>query len=204
MKLETKISDNHTSVFLRFKIPFFSKTFRLHSLVYNTPDAWVHGYSSRTEQGRYVLFHDYDSLDLTSVMDDLKYLQKKYNLSEYYIFKTDREDSFHAVCLDTFSLSDAYDIQKDSSCDLAFIHSIKRLKTKEWILRIGEKGNRDPPKFFCSLKGTNPQKNVKSSAHANFMIKHFDMKEFIHKTGKWDKCSRLALVDYDTANRVVK
>ena len=201
MKLETKKSDNHISFFLRFKIPFVSKTFRVHSLIYNTPDKWVHGYSSRTEKGRYVLFHDYDSLDLEGVLQDLRFLQEKFKLSDYYVFKTDREDSFHAVCLDTFNLNEAYEIQTHSSCDMAFIKSISRLKTKEWILRIGEKGNRSPPEFLKVLRSKHDNK-IKSSAHAKFLKKFFGMQKIIKDSGQWDKCKTLALVDYNTANRV--
>lgn len=202
MKFETKRTDNYTSLFISFKIPFVNKTFRHHSIFYNTPNAWVHGYSSRTEKGRYVLFHDYDNLDLASIIQELQFLQKKFHLSNYYIFKLDRENSFHAVCLDTFPLAECYEIQKQTSCDLAFIHSIKNLQTREWILRIGKKGNRDAPKFATVV----PSKfceHVKSSAHRDFLGK-FGVPAQYFEGNHWDKCKNLALVDYNTANRIEK
>jgi hypothetical protein len=204
MKLECKRADNYVSVFFSIKIPFVKKTFRHHTILYNSPDAWVHGYSSRTEQGQYVLFHDYDNLDLKSIMQELRFLQKKYKLSAYYIFKLDRENSFHAVCLDTFPISKCYEIQKATSCDLAFIHSIKNLQTKEWILRIGGKGSRNPPKFYMSIPSRNKKEHEKSSAHKDFLIKMFGVPKEFFKGKRWDKCKNLALVDYNTANRVVK
>ena len=115
MKLETKAGDNFKSFFLKFKVPFFEKSFNAKFLLYNTPKTWVLGYSSRTQQGKYVLFHDYDKLNFTDVKNELKFLQKIYNLSDYYIFELDRKNSFHAVCLDAFSLRQAYDIQKATS-----------------------------------------------------------------------------------------
>lgn len=202
MKFQTKMNDKYSSVFVSFKIPFTKKTFRHHVIIYNSPDCWVHGYSSRTEQGRYVLFHDYDNLDFESILNELKYLQKKFRLSNYYIFKLDRENSFHAVCLDTFSLSDAYEIQKQTSSDLAFIHSIKNLQTREWILRIDGKGSRKQP-LFIAVSENNSDFHVKSSAHKNFLKKIGVNKKYFR--GKnWDKCKILSLVDYNTANRTNK
>jgi hypothetical protein len=201
MKLECKRADNYVSVFFSIKIPFVKKTFRHHTILYNSPDAWVHGYSSRTEQGKYVLFHDYDNLDLKSITQELRFLQKKYKLSAYYIFKLDRENSFHAVCLDTFPISKCYEIQKATSCDLAFIHSIKNLQTKEWILRIGKKGSRQMPKFYCALPSKNDL-HVKSTAHKEFLEKFFQIPKEFFKGRKWDKCKTLALTDYNTANRI--
>lgn len=198
MKLETKRAENYTSLFWSFKIPFVEKTFRFHALLYNTPNSWVHGYSSRTEQGRYVLFHDYDALDLQSIKQELKFLQKKLKLGDYYLFKLDRENSFHAVCLDTFTLSQAYAIQKQTSCDYAFINSIKRLQTREWILRWWVKGTRGAPQFVASLKSPF-HKNEQSSAHADFLE---GLGVPVIRRGRWDKCKKLALVDYNTSNRI--
>jgi hypothetical protein len=202
MKFETRKTENYNSVFVSFKVPFVNKTFRHHTIFYNTPNAWVHGYSSRTEKARYVLFHDFDNLDLQSIGQECRYLQKRFKLSSYHIFKLDRDNSFHAVCLDTFSLAEAYEIQKETSCDLAFIHSIKNLQTKEWVLRIGGKGNRAPPKYYLSIPSVHDL-HVKSSAHADFLIKYGVPKEFI-RGKKWDGCKNLLLVDYDTANRIEK
>jgi len=199
LKIETKRKDNYVSLFVRLNIPFVKKTFRWHTILYNSPDAWVHGYSSRTQDGRYVLFHDYDNLDKESIVNELKYLQEVHNLGDYYLFRMDRENSFHAVCIDTFSLRDAYKIQQETACDLAFIHSIKNLQTKEWILRWGKKGFRDCPEFDCVVKSKYGCR-IKSMAHGLFMKKMgvaIDMKK-----GKWDGNKLLAFVDYDTANRI--
>jgi hypothetical protein len=202
MKLETKRTDNYISFFLSVKIPFFNKTFRHHTILYASPDAWVHGYSSRTFAGKYVLFHDYDNLELNDVVEELKFLQKEFGLSDYYIFKLDRENSFHAVCLDTFNISKAYDIQKATSSDLAFIHSIKNLQTKEWILRIGGKGNRNAPKFLMSINSKNNDLHLKSSAHKDFLIKYFGVSKEFFKGKKWDNGKKLGLVKYNTGNRI--
>lgn len=200
MKIETTSNEKYFSLFIRFKIPFTKKTFRQHFLLYNSPETWVRGYSSRTMNGRYVLFHDYDELDLSTLEQELKYLQNRFKLSDYYVFELDRDNSFHAVCLDTFSLSEAYSIQKQSSCDKAFINSIKRLKTCEWVLRIGKKGEREAPKYVKTIK-SDFNNHVKSTAHAEFLRK-WGIK--VSKKGEWDKSKILSIIEYDTANRTNK
>jgi len=199
MKLETKKTDNYSSVFWSFKIPFVKRTFRFHTILYKTPDEWVHGYSSRTEQGRYVLFQDYDNLDLEAIEQELKYLQMRFKLSDYYIFELDRENSYHAVCTDTFPMVKAYEILKETSCDTAFIHSIKRLQTKEWILRWHKKGERAAPKYLKTIE-SRYRNHLKSTAHANF-LKMLGVPIKVTSGKGFDNCEKLGFVDYDTANR---
>lgn len=177
MKFETRSMDNYNSLFISFKVPFTQRTLRTHFLFYNTPNAWVHGYSSRTSKGQYVLFHDYDNLDFVSLVQELKYLQKKFKLSTYYIFELDRPNSYHAVCIDTFTLAQAYEIQQQTSADQAFIHSIKNLQTREWILRLGKKGERAPTKFKCAIQPSSFDNHVKSSAHKadRFAVNYKDL-----------------------------
>lgn len=197
MKLETKNTENYFSFLFKTKIPFIERSFNLRFLFYRTPNTWVTGYSSRTKKGKYVLFHDYDNLDLKEIETELKFLQKKFNLSDYFLFELDRENSFHAVCLDTFSLFEAYEIQKTTSADLAFINSIKNLKTKEWVLRLSEKGNRSPPKWIKTIKSKGNR--VKSMAHAELLKK---IGVLVTKSGQWDNCKKLSLIKYNTFNRV--
>lgn len=201
MKFETKKAENYNSLFISFEIPFTKQTFRFHTMLYASPKDWVHGYSSRTENGQYVLFMDYDSLDFQAIKSEAIYLQKKFKLSNFYIFKLDRENSFHAVCLDKFPISEAYEILKQTSCDQAFIHAIKRLQSREWILRIGKKGNRAVPVFLGCIKSNYEDYHYKSNAHKEFLEKAgVDKKYFAGK--KWDKSTKLSLVDYTTSNRI--
>lgn len=198
MKLETKSSDKFRSFFVKFGLPFSKWGFQFRMDFFLKPSEWVKGYSSRTENGRYVLFHDYDNLTFAELKEELLFLQEKFKLSDYYVFKLDRENSFHAVCLDTFDMGEAYNIQKTTSADLAFIHSIKTLKTKEWVLRYGSKGKRSSPEFFAVISSEFDSR-VKSSAHANFLRA---IGVPVSLSGLWDRAKMLTLVNYDTANRI--
>jgi hypothetical protein len=201
LKFETSSGNNFNQLLISFKIPFCEKEIYFRTQIVPTPKAYVVGYSSRTENGKYVLFHDYDNLTLKEVLEDLEYLQKRFKLSNYYIFKSlDKINSFHAVCLDLFTLGEAYDIQKASSCDLAFINSPRNLRSKEWILRLGKKGDRQPIKLYSWLTTDNNQR-VKSQAHKDFLLNHFAVPNFLFE-GKFDGCKNIGLVVYNTANRL--
>lgn len=174
---------------------------RFYWQFYDSPNSWVVGWSSRTQQGKYVLFQDYDDLELKDVVEELHFLQNRFNLSEYYVFELpDRKNSYHAVCLNTFPINRAYDILKHSSCDTAFINSVSALRSKEWILRLGGKGNRCPPKYLFQVVPLKESKRQKSSAHATLLRK---MLIDVPKTGEWDECKKLSIVKYNTANRTL-
>jgi len=96
-------------------------------------------------------------------------------------------------------LISAYNIQKTTSCDMAFVHSVKYLKTKEWVLRWNKKGSRPAPYFFTKVP-SKVDKRIKSSAHAKFLEK---LGAPISKGGSWDRCKKLGIVKYTTANRIV-
>lgn len=197
LKLEFKRSENFVSLFFRLKIPFFARIFRAYFQFYRAPTAWVHGYSARTEQGKSVLFMDYDNLDLKSVLQELRFLQQKHSLSDFYVFELDRTDSFHAVCLDTMPLSEVHKILTASSCDAAFINSVRLLRSREWVLRFDKKANRAAPSFICKVRAKGCR--IKSSAHALFLKQ---LNAPVSVSGKWDHCKELTLIDYNTANRI--
>lgn len=197
MKLETTATRKYAGIKLEFKVPLTKKTVRLYAGAYNTPDQWTNGYSSRCKDGMFVLFHDYDELSESDVVNELRAMQKMHKIGNYYLFKTDRDNSFHAVCLDKFSLAEAYSIQKTTSSDFAFIESVKRLAHKEWVLRYGEKGSRGAPEYLQTIV-SKYQGRKKSSAHADFLKAQFGIKTPGYN---WDGLTELKLVDYTTCNR---
>ena len=197
MIFETRFTEKFSQLTFKCKIPFIKRDFQINSVLYKRPDQWVTGWSSRTEQGRYVLFHDYDNLKLQDIIPELKFLQEKFHLSEYYVFELDRENSYHAVCIDTFSLKEAFEIQQTTSCDYAFIRSVKDLHSKEWILRLSGKGNRKAPRFLCTVESPNCG-HIKSTAHAGFLKK---IGINVNLDGKFDGCQKLGIIRYNTANR---
>lgn len=199
MKLEIRLN----KFYFTCGIPLINKTFTLSSLISNRINTEVLGYGSRTKSGRHVLFFDYDSnkgLTLEEISNELNYLQDKYKLSEFYFFKCS-EGSYHIVCLDSFSLFEAWTIIKESSCDYAFKNAVKFYQGRQWILRIGTKGERNPPKFIGYLKSKYDE-HIISNAHQRTLINYFKAPEIKHK--QTDKLKEHSFIKYFTGSRVKK
>lgn len=202
MKFETKQNDSFSSVLFSVQIPLIKRNFRIHWMLYKSPDTWVTGYTSRTQNNQHVLFFDFDDINLDVLKEEIKFLQKKYKLSDFYIWEMDRPNAYHAVCLDTFCLQDAYEILSRSGADQSFINAPRNLPFREWTLRIGKKGNRNPPKYLCLVHG-NKYLHLRSLGHANF-LKKLGVPIQNKNIGKWDGYKMPTIVSYNTANRVRK
>ena len=141
---------------------------------------------------------DFDDLSKQEICEEIKFLQKRHRLSDFYLFKLDRENSYHAVCLDKMTMRNCWDILRESSCDGAFINSIKNLRTRFWVLRIASKGSRSMPIYEKTLTSHNHSR-VKSNGHAGFLKEYWKIK--IRRIGKWDKETAIGYIKYNTANR---
>lgn len=200
MKIEINRGEKSKELIIKFPL-LFGWTLQHRTLIYRTPNEWVQGYSSRTQAGQYVLFMDYDNLTLRDVENELNFLIKEYRLGSFYIFKLDRPNSFHAVCLDVNPMMHVYKILKNSSCDQAFINAILRMESREWILRLGSKGDREPVKFLKRVYS--PNKNKISLAHKKILLL-FGVKPHYFKGLKTDNNKKICFVKYNTANRTIK
>ena len=151
-----KIIYKNKNLFIQFTPPLLKRMITFSIIIANKITSKVLGITARTENGLYVIFTDYDdkfSLTQRQIEEELKYLQKKHNLSEWYIFKMpDLDNSFHAICLDVMPLFKVIEILRETSCDPAFINAWKYYQGRSWILRIGKKGGREKPVFCKILK----------------------------------------------------
>ena len=107
VQLITKSKNNFTQLIFKIGIPFTKRTIRFSTILYRTPDEETAGYTSRCKDGKHVIMLDYDGLSLNEVIDEIKFLQKQFRLSNFFIWECDRNDSYHAVCLDKFPLYDS-------------------------------------------------------------------------------------------------
>jgi hypothetical protein len=197
MKLETRLGKNYATLNFSLNLPF-NKCFRFNVTIYDKPNAYTLGYNNRTKDGKFVIFMDFDDLNKDEVCQELRFLQGKFKLSDFYLFKLGRENSYHSVCLDKVTMRECWDILQISSCDGAFINSIKNLRTRFWVLRIANKGSRGAPIYEQTLKSKYKQR-IKSNAHAMFLKKYWKIK--VRRIGKWDKETELGVIKYNTSNR---
>ena len=201
MEFQVKTTPKVKQFRFQITVPFIKKTFRTIIQYYRSPDTWTYGMTSRCQDGKHILFFDYDHMGLKEIIDEIKFLQEYYLLSHAYIFELDRNKSYHVVILDKFALKEAYKIQEQSNIEWAYLNSVKFTRGREWVLRICEKGNRKPPRFLQVIKSNNQVHEI-SKAHKNFLQKYEHYNVPILKYKNEDKFTTMPVVKYNTGNRV--
>lgn len=148
------------------------------------------GYDSRTQDGKHILFLDYDGIMKEIALDDIKCLQSMFGLSTFYVFETrpEKEEthldikgkphkvtmvSWHVVCLDKFNLFQAHTIVRQSgACDWAFKQGAYLDISRAWTLRT-KKDYRQKPKYAMSIVPKRHNNYGQSSAHGEFLRRHY-------------------------------
>jgi hypothetical protein len=132
----------------------------------------IRGISSQCKDDRHVLFWDFDHISMRNynkLIDDIKETQELYHLSDVYFFET--LHGYHGICLDKYSLDDAYRIY----CNLNFADKKHRKwgysKWKHWVLRVSI--DKDI-KFLYPIRSRYNQK-LKSNAHRVFFNLAYNM-----------------------------
>jgi len=139
------------------------------------PDKQTYGLSSRCKGGMHVTFIDFDGIAYEEIEEEIDDIIKRFKLSNFYIFKNDMPNSYHAICLDKFVLHDALNIISRTSADRGFIRAPWLFKQRRWILRIQPKGKRKKPEFFTSIQSFYDKHEV-STAHKKFLEIHYNLK----------------------------
>lgn len=186
MKLKTSFKLGNTTVMFTF-----------HSMP--TPKEPTIGIASRVPKTLcHVIFLDYDYISWDILTDELKALQETFLLSDFHVFKMDREDAYHCICLDMLPLYEVRQVIMSSSCDLAFKLAPRFNEMRSWVLRTYPKGKRDKPSYFAKVKSTN-NVYLQSKAHAKYLNLHYgcDIK-LVNPSGN----EELLMVTYLTAKRV--
>lgn len=109
----------------------------------------VAGVNSTLADGKHILMWDFDEVDYNTVEKELKDAQKRYNLSNIYIFQTSASH-YCAYCFKRCTLLQAINII--SSCPSVDVTFVKYgLYREKFTLRIGEKGKKPRPRLFNML-----------------------------------------------------
>jgi len=132
---------------------------------------YVVGYTNRCDDGKYVLFLDYDNIELSWLLTELNHLIRKYSLGDIYVFESSPR-SFHVICLDKFRREEFLRIAKDTSVDERYIYVPLKYGKGVWTLRLTEKDSKDI-KFVKMLKGNGMRQQ--SYAHAKILNKLFNL-----------------------------
>lgn len=62
-----------------------------------------------------------------------------------------------------------------SSCDALFKKAPRINEYRTWVLRIGKKGNRPPPKYLYTIKSKFEGTNLQSRAHATYLSARYGL-----------------------------
>lgn len=96
---------------------------------------YEYGYSSKTQDGKHILMFDIDNIYSHDILiKSIKQLQKKYCLSDFYVFKT--RGGYHLVCLDKLNFFSVIEIKKFFKYDDRLYNKISIIRGL-WILRLG-------------------------------------------------------------------
>ena len=152
----------------------------------------IFGSTNRCYGLGYIIYLDYDGLELDWITAELMEMQELFGLSHFYVFETNH--GYHAVCFDKVSLLTYVEVLKNSSADINFIDVPLKYGKKVWTLRWSEKDG-EKPKFVRAVLSTRCNRN-KSKAHIDFVEKMYP--ELIGKIDReaQDKSDKIILSNY--------
>ncbi len=127
----------------------------------------VFGYTNRCDDGKFIVFLDYDDMPYEWVIKEIKSIQKDFNLGDFYMFKSS-ESSFHAVCFTKVQLGTLRTILMNSSCDENYHRVPYSIGKRLLTLRLTEKEGKKP-KFNGMLLRDSPR------------LESYEHKKLIHK-----------------------
>lgn len=198
LKFEKKLNKGDT-----YKVSKSNRFFTIS--IYKKPQI-VQGVASYCDDGKQVIFIDYDNVPRELVERDYSRIQKKFSLPPAYLLSTKEEldgewfGNYHVICLKKYTANEVYKIISETNCDYNFVSMPLRKRYRNWILRIGPKNRKSKPKFIKIL-GTN--QTIKktsfeiSSAHRLFFDKMYPQIKYPLGV-KEDNLKKISLQDYET------
>jgi hypothetical protein len=157
------------------------------------------GIRNSTPDGKRVIFLDYDQILFDEeLIPELEFLQKKYELSDFYILRSSQKvGNYHAICLDKMKAREWVKLIEETTCDNNYKKIPVLAGHRNWVLRCWKKGDSQKPKLLRILYSPH-HKRTKSLAHA--MHLHYMYGIRIEKLIKLDNNKQLGIVNYKTLN----
>lgn len=173
------------------------------------PNMETGGWSNRCEDFKFVIFLDFDNTLWWQVKTQLEFLIERFNLSPFYVFETEKNidvngdeyGNYNCVCLTKVRFFETFQIQNETTCDVAHKNLPKIYRFHSHILRNLPKGSKGRPKFKCVIGDLNKEYSQPiSSAHLSFLNR---LGENIPKVkySNEDNFKTLWLSNYKTASK---
>lgn len=158
------------------------------------------GIAAKTSDDKYIIFLDYDNIDLVLLKRDLDYLIDEFSLGTYYIFKTSPEKYF-VVFLDKVDYGKMMYVLNSSRCDRNYIKLINERNDRLPVMRITPKiykGQELSPVTFLDYGHGHSSHNL-SLGHYRFFRKKFNVPRIISED--FDKFESVVMIEYTTQKR---
>lgn len=137
---------------------------RFNFSFYIVPKTITYGVFNRIKNTPYrVLFIDYDSTPLEWVIEECRFLIRKFKLGDFIILESSK-NSYHVLCFDVLSAKEETLILNDCSCDEMFKFS-GNFDHRSKVLRISSKGKTYKPVFKYIIKSQFEGQHKKSLGH---------------------------------------
>lgn len=197
MKQEIVSNKSYHHFLLKFQLPIVRHYVQFSIQLFPTMKKAL-GMTNRCEDGKYVIFLDYDDMTYTEVVDEAHRLIEDFHLGDFYIFSLDRPDSYHAICCTKLTVQKCQDVINASSADQAFKQAPRFFKRNRWILRIGKKGKRDAPNFEIRIHGYKDQ--PEAIGHLLFLKDYYGAD--VNLANDNPNNEKVQFINYETFNRV--
>ena len=149
----------------------------------------VLGVSNKVDN-RYCVFLDYDIPEETTVMKDLKGLQKNFGLGNCYVFKTGA--GFHGIFTDLVTYQELQKIMGSSSCDKHYKYVSTLNDNRQWVLRVSEKKKGNKVIFYKVLPSFHER--PLSYPHARYLLSQGVPEEYIQPLSAFYECEKEKLI----------
>jgi hypothetical protein len=176
---------------------------------FKAPELSTIGISNLTQDGRYVLFMDYDNISEKDLEMEIRRMTSDYGISHFLILKTSKM-GYHVISFDKFKLSHIKDILNNSLCDYSY-KNIPLKSDKGYILRIFEKRDLDGKIVKEKPQFHNLKINMDLLADREKSRAHYELYSLLFKevrtlgeiknfSNKLDSYHTVRLVRYGTSN----
>lgn len=172
------------------------------------PNMPTGGWTNRCEDFKFVIFLDFDNSLWWQVKTQLEFLMERFDLSPFLVFETESKSdcndeeygNYNCVSLTKKRFFEVFEIQNETTCDIAHKNLPKIYRFHSHILRNLAKGSKGRPKFKCIIGDLKKTYNQEiSSAHLNFIRKAYSNLPKV-KYSNPDKLKKLWLSNYLTAS----
>jgi len=194
---------------MKININWFKRILQIR--YFKVPNAKVQGYTSRTIDGKHVLFLDWDMCSPEIIYIDLKNLIDKGIISHAYIFATYEEKdelgvvgNYHAICLDKYNFYEIINIMELTHCDTLHKDLAKKTRYRAWVLRFSGKGSRDEPKFVRFITGENKNNRVQSYAHYKLIHLLYNIEQDKDFKFNFDENTKTFITYYNSASKLTE